>query len=94
MDTLRVYLRDLTSGEWITYSTDAWLEQYPARVRDALDVHAGTFGGSFAITGTPERGRLSVFDTNSERLLDFDWMTMTVDEAARSQHQHRPATDA
>jgi hypothetical protein len=64
------------------------VEQYPARVQDALDIHAATFGGSFAITGTPERGRLSVFNADSERVLDFDWMTMSVGTAADSQHPH------
>lgn len=86
MDTeLRTYLRDLRSGEWITYTPDAWIGQYRARIDDALVKHAATVGGSFAITGTPERGRLSVLDTDGNPVLDFDWHTMTVSQARQLQ---------
>lgn len=82
MDTdLRTYLRDLTSGEWIVYTPQVWLGQYQARIDDALVRHGHTVGGSFAITGTAERGRLTVCDADGAVVLDFDWHTMAVEQA-------------
>lgn len=84
---LRTYLRDLTSGEWIVYAPEVWLDQYQARIDDALVRHAHTVGGSFAITGSPERGRMTVCDIEGGVVLDFDWHTMTVEQARQQSRQ-------
>ncbi|MFD9828553.1 hypothetical protein ACFWXB_13855 [Tsukamurella tyrosinosolvens] len=84
MDDIKVYLRDMQSGEWISYAPEDWIKQYYARIEDALVVHQGTFGGSIGLTGTPERGRLTVCDAGDKVVLDFDWHTMTVETARRS----------
>ncbi|SIL99595.1 Uncharacterised protein [Mycobacteroides abscessus subsp. abscessus] len=86
MDELRVYLRDLISGEWIHYAPDAWIDQYYNRIAAAIERHGSTVGGSFALTGTPERGRMTVCDVAGDVVLDFDWQTMTVSAARRCSH--------
>ena len=40
-----------------------------------------TVGGSFGLTGTPERGRMTVCALDGSVVLDFDWHTMTIDQA-------------
>lgn len=86
MDELRVYLRDLTSGEWTWYAPAAWIDQYYNRIAACIERHAATVGGSFALSGTPECGRMTVFTAEDEVILDFDWHTMTV--SAARQHAH------
>lgn len=78
MDELRVYLRDLTSGEWTAYAPGTWIDQYLNRIAAAIERYADTVGGSLALTGTPERGRITVCDAQDAVVLDFDWQTMTV----------------
>lgn len=85
---LRTYLRDLTTGEWITYTPDVWLGQYQARIDDALVRHGHTVGGSFAITGSPETGRMTVCAVDGAVVLDFDWHTMTIEQARAQQNRH------
>ncbi|KMV17705.1 hypothetical protein ACT17_15410 [Mycolicibacterium conceptionense] len=75
---LRVYLRDILSGEWISYSTEDWLPQYYARINDALVQQQLTMGGTIAITGTPEQGRITVNDADRVIILDMDWRTKTI----------------
>lgn len=84
---LRTYLRDLTSGEWVGYTPEVWLDQYQARIDDALVRHSRTFGGSFALTGTAERGRMTVCAVGGAIVLDFDWHTMTVEQARQQSRQ-------
>ncbi|CPW72794.1 hypothetical protein [Mycobacteroides abscessus] len=86
MNELRVHLRDLKSGEWIAYAPEVWIDQYYNRIGAAFERHAGTFGGSLALSGTPERGRITVWTADKEVVLDFDWQTTTVSTGV--QHAH------
>lgn len=86
MDELRVYLRDLTSGEWISYAPNDWIDQYYNRIAAAIEQHGTTVGGSFGLSGTPERGRMTVWTVDNEAVLDFDWQTMTVSAARQCSH--------
>lgn len=86
MDELRVYLRDLISGEWIHYAPYAWIDQYYNHIAAAIERHGSTVGGSFGLSGTPERGRMTVWTADKEAVLDFDWQTMTVSAARQCSH--------
>jgi hypothetical protein len=85
MDDVKVYLRDIRSKEWMSYTPGAWIPQYYARIEDALCVHRDTVGGSIGLTGTPERGRLTVCDVDGAVIYDFDWRTQAVETVAAPQ---------
>ena len=81
-DELRVYLHDLLTDTWTSVSVAEWMDQYEDRVATALTMHADTFGGTFSLTGTSERGRVSVFTAAPHRtVLDLAWHALTRSEA-------------
>lgn len=81
-DELRVYLRDLTTNTWLNFAAGEWIDQYEDRIMDAMAVHAAALGGTLSMTGTPESGRVTVYEAvTAAVILDFDWHTMTLAEA-------------
>lgn len=86
MDTLeemRVYMRNLITDEWVDFAPGEWIDQYESRVFDALAIHGATFGGTLAMTGTPEHGRITIYASPlGEVIVDYDWFTMAVSEAS------------
>lgn len=82
---LRTYLRDLSTKRWAIYESADWLTEYQTLLTEALKAQAGTLGGQLLLTGTAERGRITVCDTAGAVVIDVDWMTMTAAEVAASQ---------
>lgn len=80
-DELWVYLRDLRSGEWVTFEPAVWIDDFSALTAEAHRAHAETVGGSLHVTGTPESGRITVLDAAGGTVVDSDWHTMTRCEA-------------
>lgn len=78
---LRVYVRDLISGELSAYPAGEWLGQYAAGINEAIQLWQQSLGGTIAITGTPEQGRVTVNDADHAIVLDQQWWTVTVDAA-------------
>lgn len=78
MDTdLCVYLHDLQRDEWATCDPVAWLDGYRDLIGDALAIQAKTLGGTLALTGTAEVGRVTVSAPGGVIVADAQWMTMT-----------------
>lgn len=78
---LRVNLRDLLTATGVRqFTTAEWLEQHDARLSAALEEWMKTLGGTIKITGTPERGRVTVYRkvTDTAPMIDFEWVTETV----------------
>lgn len=88
MDDVTVRLRNLQSGEWTKYAPTTWLRDYYAFVEDSLCCWRDTLGGSFAVTGTPEQGRLTVCDVDGKVVRDYDWRTV-VSEVGAGKAAHR-----
>lgn len=78
---LRVYLRDLISDELVAYPAEEWLNVYAEGVNAAIHLWQVSLGGTIAITGTPELGRVTVNDADRVIVLDSQWWTVTVDAA-------------
>ncbi|MFA5707533.1 hypothetical protein [Mycolicibacterium sp.] len=85
MNDLRVFLRDLTQQTWVNFEPGQWIDQFEGRISAAMTAHAATFGGTFAFTGTAESGRVTVYSKARDVLIDFDWHTMTLEEAMGSE---------
>lgn len=79
---LRVYLHDLTTGAQMSFTVGEWMDQYAGRIRDALALQALTLGGTFSLTGTSERGRITVYAAETREIIrDIAWTAMTAAEA-------------
>ncbi|BBX87882.1 hypothetical protein [Mycolicibacterium aubagnense] len=79
---LRVYLHDLATGKQISFTVGEWMDQYTGRIRDALALQAQTLGGTFSLTGTAERGRITVYAPDTREIIrDIAWNAMTAVEA-------------
>ncbi|KXP12700.1 hypothetical protein AXK57_00110 [Tsukamurella pulmonis] len=78
---LRVFLRDLISGELVAYPAEEWLPAYADGVNEAIELWQASLGGTIAITGTPEQGRVTVNDADHIIILDSQWWTVAVDAA-------------
>lgn len=70
-------MRDYVEREWIIYEAHDWLTEHPEVVRDALGTQVETMGGTLALTGTAERGRITINDAANRIIIDVDWQTMT-----------------
>lgn len=88
MNDVRVHLRNIQTGERTSYAPVVWLEDYSPFIEDSLCCWRDTIGGSFAVTGTPEQGRLTVCDIDGSVVRDYDWRTVVV-EASVSEAAHR-----
>lgn len=77
---LRVYLHGLLGGEWAIYEALEWLTEYRELLAEALGAQSATIGGQLVLSGTAERGRLTVADSGGAILIDVDWPTMTARE--------------
>ncbi|MBS4102845.1 hypothetical protein [Tsukamurella paurometabola] len=78
---LRVYVRDLISGELVAYPAGEWLGIYAAGINSAIQLWQASLGGTIAVTGTPEQGRVTVNDAGRVIVLDSQWWTVAVDAA-------------
>ncbi|MBS4102903.1 hypothetical protein [Tsukamurella paurometabola] len=78
---LRVYVRDLISGALVAYPAEEWLGVYASGINAAIETWQQSLGGTIAITGTPEQGRVTVNDANRTIILDSQWWTVAVDAA-------------
>lgn len=78
---LRVYVRDLISGELVAYPAEEWLSAYAEGINAAIQLWQASVGGTIAITGTPEQGRVTVNDADRVIILDEQWWTVAVDAA-------------
>lgn len=74
---LCVYLHDLLRDEWAACAPLDWLDGYGGLIADALAIQAETLGGTLALTGTTEAGRVTVSDTGGAIVADARWMAMT-----------------
>ena len=77
---LRVSLRDLITDTVVaTYDQIRWVDQHAAHVSAALEQWVKTLGGTIMITGTPEVGRVTIYQTSTDTtpVVDFDWFTKT-----------------
>ena len=78
---LRVHLRDLRTGSWVSsHDSQRWLEEHENLLSRSVDTYMNTFGGTIMISGTPETGRVTVYPTTerSVPILDYDWHTYSV----------------
>jgi hypothetical protein len=81
-DEVLVYLRDLTADSWTHFPAGDWIDRYAEQINAVLDIHSATLGGTLSLTGTPERGRVTVYAAVTQNVVvDFDWHTMTIAEA-------------
>lgn len=78
---LRVYVRDLISGALVAYPAEEWLNAYAAGINAAIETWQASLGGTIAVTGTPEQGRVTVNDADHVIVLDSQWWTVAVDAA-------------
>ncbi|QIP38034.1 hypothetical protein G9444_0790 [Rhodococcus erythropolis] len=78
---LRVYVRDLLGGELVAYPAEEWLNEYASGINAAIQLWQASLGGTIAITGTPEQGRVTVNDADRVIVLDSQWWTVAVDAA-------------
>ncbi|AUN38660.1 hypothetical protein [Tsukamurella tyrosinosolvens] len=78
---LRVFVRDLLGGDLTAYPADEWLQTYAVGINAAIETWQQSLGGTIAITGTPEQGRVTVNDADRVIILDSQWWTVTVDAA-------------
>ncbi|QRY83668.1 hypothetical protein JVY00_17700 [Tsukamurella tyrosinosolvens] len=78
---LRVYVRDLTSGEPSPTRPRSGSPSTPRGINAAIEMWQASLGGTIAITGTPEQGRVTVNDADRVIILDSQWWTVTVDAA-------------
>ncbi len=78
---LRVYVRDLLGGKLVAYPASEWLDEYAAGINAAIETWQQSLGGTIAITGTPEQGRVTVNDADRVIVLDEQWWTVAVDAA-------------
>ncbi len=78
---LRVYVRDLLGGELVAYPAEEWLGEYPVGINEAIQLWQQSLGGTIAMTGTPEQGRVTVNDADRVIILDTQWQTVAVDAA-------------
>lgn len=78
---LRVFVRDLIDGDLTEYPAEEWLNAYAPGVNEAIELWQASLGGTIAITGTPEQGRVTVNDADRVIVLDTQWWTVTVDAA-------------
>lgn len=78
---LRVYLRDLIDGDLTVFPAEAWLQLYAAGITEAVAMQQQTLGGTIAITGTPEQGRITINDADHAIILVTQWWTVLVDAA-------------
>ncbi|OSC34682.1 hypothetical protein B8W67_05390 [Mycolicibacillus koreensis] len=77
-----VYLRDILTGEWARIEVSDWADTYRARVATAVSRQMGTFGGELTLSGSPERGRVTLINAEGDQIImDFDWYTLTVSQA-------------
>ncbi len=78
---LRVFLRDLLGGELVAYPAEEWLNAYAEGINEAIQLQQQSLGGTIAITGTPEQGRVTVNDADRTIIVDSQWWTVAVDAA-------------
>ncbi|MGX9294417.1 hypothetical protein [Tsukamurella paurometabola] len=76
---LRIFVRDLIGGELVAYPASEWLGQYAAVINGAIETWQQSLGGTIAITGTPEQGRVTVNDADRVIVLDEQWWAVAVD---------------
>ncbi|MGC5024410.1 hypothetical protein ACLQ3K_06595 [Tsukamurella sp. DT100] len=76
---LRVYVRDLLGGELLASPAEEWLNVYAAGINEAIQLWQASLGGTIAITGTPEQGRVTVNDADRVIVLDEQWWAVAVD---------------
>ncbi|NMD55845.1 MULTISPECIES: hypothetical protein [Tsukamurella] len=76
---LRVFVRDLIDGDLTGYPAEDWLNAYAEGGNEAIELWQASLGGTIAVTGTPEQGRVTVNDADRVIVLDTQWWTVTVE---------------
>lgn len=82
VEPLRVYMRDNLDGRWKNFSVEDWIDTYRERINAVVDLHGRTVGGTLTLTGTAERGRITLLAPGEYGpILDRDWCTLTMSQA-------------
>lgn len=76
---LRVYVRDHLARS--SHTLPRRLNAYAAGINAAIETWQASLGGTIAVTGTPEQGRVTVNDADHVIVLDSQWWTVAVDAA-------------
>jgi hypothetical protein len=82
-------VRDLLTRNWTLEDPMQWADDHPELIAQVVATYLGTVGGTLQLTGTPERGRVTVTDTEGVLVTDVGWMTLTDEELAEARRGGR-----